>query len=347
MRLLIYTSKATSLSEVGRQIGKVAEQMGYSVTLHRHALFVFDWRRYCDAAIFIFPYNPHIMGSYMLQYYEAKKVGVKVLWYGTIEGKINKVLIPEWVRREIECVACSNYVRKKLEEAGIKVVDVVLHGYPEWELEQACSLAPKLRDKLKQEFGDKVFFAVVADDNPRKALDKIIEAVKILSEKRDDFVVLFLSKNSVLRKIAGVPNTAFVGEFGTRSHYEILAFYRACDYLLFPSYSEGFGLPVLEANAVGVPAVINKLPVFEEFADLEHNIVISPSEMRYVDLNDGILYEFFIYDARELADALDYAIDIRKNYPSQYVDMSIKVCKKVKDLTSTNQYTKLLSLLAK
>ncbi|MDW8290444.1 MAG: glycosyltransferase family 1 protein [Armatimonadota bacterium] len=42
--------------------------------------------------------------------------------------------------------------------------------------------------------------------------------------------------------------------------------YQTCDVLLFPSWREGFGLPVLEALACGTPAVIADTPALNEWA---------------------------------------------------------------------------------
>jgi alpha-1,3-rhamnosyl/mannosyltransferase len=46
----------------------------------------------------------------------------------------------------------------------------------------------------------------------------------------------------------------------------LLALYRGARFLVFPSLYEGFGLPLLEAMAVGCPAVCSDLPVFREVA---------------------------------------------------------------------------------
>ena len=40
--------------------------------------------------------------------------------------------------------------------------------------------------------------------------------------------------------------------------------YNACDILVFPSLEEGFGLPLIEAFATNLPAVVSDIPVFHE-----------------------------------------------------------------------------------
>lgn len=48
---------------------------------------------------------------------------------------------------------------------------------------------------------------------------------------------------------------------------EIIKFYHECDIVSFPSYYEGFGVPVLEANAAGRPIVAGDIPVLHEVGD--------------------------------------------------------------------------------
>ncbi len=50
------------------------------------------------------------------------------------------------------------------------------------------------------------------------------------------------------------------------SNEEMVAEYRRCDLLLFPSLSEGFGLPIVEAQATGRPVVTSDLPPMTEVA---------------------------------------------------------------------------------
>jgi glycosyltransferase involved in cell wall biosynthesis len=47
---------------------------------------------------------------------------------------------------------------------------------------------------------------------------------------------------------------------------QLAAVYRSCDALLFPTLEEGFGFPVIEAFASGLPVVASRIDVIEEIA---------------------------------------------------------------------------------
>jgi glycosyltransferase involved in cell wall biosynthesis len=58
----------------------------------------------------------------------------------------------------------------------------------------------------------------------------------------------------------------FVTELHACSDAELSSYLHHAQALLFPSFAEGYGMPVLEALAQGVPAIASNLPVFQEFA---------------------------------------------------------------------------------
>ncbi len=51
------------------------------------------------------------------------------------------------------------------------------------------------------------------------------------------------------------------------SDARLVELYNACDVLVFPSFYEGFGLPVLEAMACGTPVAASNTPALVALAD--------------------------------------------------------------------------------
>ena len=58
----------------------------------------------------------------------------------------------------------------------------------------------------------------------------------------------------------------FVYERADCSDTEMMNYLRHSEALLFPSFAEGYGLPLVEALSVGVPVIASDLPVFREIA---------------------------------------------------------------------------------
>lgn len=56
----------------------------------------------------------------------------------------------------------------------------------------------------------------------------------------------------------------FIWEFGTLRDEEVSALVQGSQALLFPSFAEGYGLPPIEAAALGVPALCADLPIYRE-----------------------------------------------------------------------------------
>lgn len=58
----------------------------------------------------------------------------------------------------------------------------------------------------------------------------------------------------------------FVLEYSACTDTELAAWLRHARALLFPSFTEGYGLPLVEALTLGVPVIASDLPVFREIA---------------------------------------------------------------------------------
>jgi glycosyltransferase involved in cell wall biosynthesis len=73
-----------------------------------------------------------------------------------------------------------------------------------------------------------------------------------------DEIASLLKRSDVLKRL--------VSEVGACSDAQLVAYLQHAQALLFPSFTEGFGMPVVEALAHGVPVIASDLQVFREFA---------------------------------------------------------------------------------
>jgi len=346
MRIGIIASKAVSLVNIAKDIAYVAMRRGHAPRITTYIDAPVSIAKMSDCAILVYPASPLFCAEYMLLYRELKvNHGVPCVYYTMIEGRPRKCHIAPWMIRDVEFVACSNYVREKLSEMGFRVLDVVPHGLVKEVLREAERLVPIARQNLKRLHGDKIIFGVVSHSHVRKGLQALARAINHLSERRKDFVVHIVTNPETKRKLQGVPNVYIDTVFGTRSREEILAFLGAIDFLVIPSFAEGFCLPLLEANAMGTIAIHCAYPPLTEISDLERNLSFSYEKIEFVNTGEGVEYELHIYDARVLADFMDYAIDIKTNYPSDYEDRKEKLKAVREKFDAEKLYGKLLAMV--
>lgn len=125
------------------------------------------------------------------------------------------------------------------------------------------------------EFVDKKFIMYVGRPTPHKNLERLIDAFAILKQTHPDLhLVLAGKRDSLFRKHErdtkqkGIPDvhfTGFVPDGQLRWLYEHCAAY------VFPSLSEGFGLPGLEAMSHGAPVACSNATCLPEiYGDAVH-----------------------------------------------------------------------------
>jgi glycosyltransferase involved in cell wall biosynthesis len=114
----------------------------------------------------------------------------------------------------------------------------------------------------------------------RKCYDMVIEAMPAVVARFPAASFVFVTHNpeqrANLQRMAADRGVAANLHFlGTISEEEKLALLRASDVLPFPSRYEGFGLPLLEAMAAGVPVISTDIPVVDEIVrDGENGLLI-------------------------------------------------------------------------
>lgn len=112
------------------------------------------------------------------------------------------------------------------------------------------------------------FLLHVGSGLPRKNRMMLI---KMLLELGDAFMgnIVFAGKpldNSLLEMIQRHQLSSRVIVVENPSHHLLLSLYAKCEALIFPSYSEGFGWPVIEAQACGAPVISSDIMPMPEIA---------------------------------------------------------------------------------
>lgn len=173
---------------------------------------------------------------------------------------IEKPVEKEAIKRKLErlfkkakhIVCISEYTKKEVLNhfPFVTNISVIKNGVPTLS-------EPKQPEHLPA----KAFFFSVGTVIKKKNFQSIVEMAKIMPN--DDFVIAGSTDNSfALDLINSAPkNVTFVGKItdSQKSWY-----HRNCKGFLFPSFLEGFGLPVVEAMSVGKPLFISKLTSLPE-----------------------------------------------------------------------------------
>jgi len=106
---------------------------------------------------------------------------------------------------------------------------------------------------------------------PRKNVERLVQAFELLAPQLEDVHLVLTGgvgygSTEVQEHITGSPYTARIHQTGWVPDRELAALYRGASVLVFPSRHEGFGLPVVEAMACGIPVVASPEAASQEIA---------------------------------------------------------------------------------
>jgi glycosyltransferase involved in cell wall biosynthesis len=128
-----------------------------------------------------------------------------------------------------------------------------------------AAFAPRPSDRFRarwKEVGNRRILLFLGRLHPKKGLDVLAEAFAAMATARDDVHLVVAGPDdgarepteAALRRLGVRDRTTFTGML--RGEDKLDAFY-AADVFLLPSYSENFGIAVVEAMACGVPVVVS------------------------------------------------------------------------------------------
>lgn len=121
----------------------------------------------------------------------------------------------------------------------------------------------------------------VALEHWRKNIPGLLRATALLKETFPDILLIRVGavSKATLGMIASLDLTNHVQYVSVSGEAELVRLYNAANVFAFPSFYEGFGLPVLEAMACGTPVVAsNRASVPEIVGDA--GILVDPEDVR-------------------------------------------------------------------
>jgi glycosyltransferase involved in cell wall biosynthesis len=107
---------------------------------------------------------------------------------------------------------------------------------------------------------DKRIVLHVGSEEPRKNVHSLLKALSQVKKEFPElmFIRLGEQRKETLKQTRELGLSETVKYFSSLPAERLALFYNAADVLVFPSYYEGFGLPVLEAMASACPVIVSK-----------------------------------------------------------------------------------------
>lgn len=122
------------------------------------------------------------------------------------------------------------------------------------------------RDAVRNEYGiseDIVVFGFVGRVTKDKGVDELLEAYKMLIEKQNNTKLVIIGDFEAEENLnQELLSWSRISESVTyiSSKTDIERYFAAIDILVLPSYREGFGNVIIEAQAMGVPVIVSNIP---------------------------------------------------------------------------------------
>ena len=117
------------------------------------------------------------------------------------------------------------------------------------------------------------YFIYVGGIDPRKNVPKMLEAFRLLSSEINDVTLVIAGRLNNQKEYPALKETINTFHIydkvilpGYIPDEELAAVYSGARAMIFPSLYEGFGLPIIEALACGIPVVAGKLSSIPEIA---------------------------------------------------------------------------------
>lgn len=181
-----------------------------------------------------------------------KRLGYKYVYKKAVKDSL-KIIVP------------SNFVKRELVDFYRVNPDKIVVTYEGVELPHMDGTGVLEKYGIKEKY-----FIYAGNAYPHKNLQRLVKAVVRLNENHNLHVNLLIASS---RSIFSERLEKLISKMGADKEVKLLGFvpdtelfalYKNSVGFIFPSISEGFGLPGLEAMAAGTLGIVSDIPVFKE-----------------------------------------------------------------------------------
>jgi len=268
------------------------------------------------------PFEPYdcalYIGSFMntdiSRYYRYIFWTKKHIYYGVAEGPPILSSFSLGALNYMKIIVPSEYVKWELENVGVKVSGIVPHGL---RLNDIYNIGNN-NEFRRLVFGKKFVCLYVAHRNLRKGFKELIEAWKLTKASKDENVLLVLHTASEPNRLSGETDiiksngnifvTEQVLKLGKMDLYKL---YKDSDVYIHGALAEGFGLPIIEAIACGLPVLtLDAKPMSELNRVKEARVNIE--EQRIHNVLNMVTFRLNIPDLKDYAEKIDLMVYDKK-----------------------------------
>lgn len=201
-------------------------------------------------------YKNQIITIHDLSFYENKKWFSKAytLFYGTTT--------PILAKNALKILTVSNFSKTEIikylqiDDEKIEVIyNAVSNDFDK------CSDTIEISSNVNAILKHKYILTVSSID-PRKNLQRLIDS--FLELNIEDYKLVLVGKTSSLFNIKLNSNSQDVIFTGFVSDSDLSILYKKCEFFIYPSLYEGFGIPPLEAMKNGCAVIVSDIPSLRE-----------------------------------------------------------------------------------
>ena len=175
------------------------------------------------------------------------------------------------VRRAEAITVISEHTKQKiLEWTGVEEKKITVIPNP---LPEEITYSPKTVMESKP-------LILIVGTKKNKNVERIFEALKDI-----DCKILLIGKMTTVQQDMIKRLNIEVENLVHVSYDKIVDAYRRCDILCFPSLYEGFGMPIIEAQATGRPVITSNFGAMKEVAG-EGALLVDPESIN--EINDAL-----------------------------------------------------------